>query len=150
NLMNLELCDWGISPTWWQWWQNPDIYRPKISVIHDGINTDTVKPDPEASFTLPNGKVLTRKDRIVTYVARNLEPYRGFPQFMHAIEKVMAERPDVQVLVVGGDKTGYGKAAPAGTTYREMLLKEVKVDLDRIHFLGMQPYSSFVKILQVS
>jgi glycosyltransferase involved in cell wall biosynthesis len=150
NLMNLELSDWGISPTWWQWWQQPAIYQPKVSVIHDGINTDAVRPDPAASFTLPNGKVVTRKDRVVTYVARNLEPYRGFPQFMRAIERVMAERPDVQVLVVGGDKTGYGKAAPAGTTYREMLLKEVKVDPERIHFLGMQPYASFVEILQVS
>ncbi len=150
NLLNLELCDWGICPTYWQWWQQPAMARPKLSVVHDGINTDVARPDPEATLTLPGGRILSRGDPVVTYVARNLEPYRGFPQFMRAIARVMARRRDVQVVVVGADNPGYGKRPPEGTTYRELLLKEVTVDPDRIHFLGTLPYAGYLKVLQVS
>ncbi|MBX6321326.1 MAG: glycosyltransferase [Rhodospirillaceae bacterium] len=150
NLLNLELCDWGLCPTYWQWWQQPPLLRSKLSVVHDGINVDVVRPDPDAALPLPGGPVLTRRDPVVTYVARHLEPYRGFPQFMHAIERVMARRPDVQVVVVGADGAGYGRKPPPGTTYRELLLKEVKVDPGRIHFLGTIPYATYLKVLQVS
>jgi glycosyltransferase involved in cell wall biosynthesis len=150
NVLNLDTCDWGICPTYWQWWQQPEGYRDKLSVIHDGINTNLVRPDPDAGVTLPDGRVLTRRDPIVTYVARNLEPYRGFPQFMQAVERVMAERAEVRVLVVGGDQPGYGKRAPEGTTYRELLLSQTKVDPARIHFLGTMPYAAYLKVLQVS
>jgi glycosyltransferase involved in cell wall biosynthesis len=150
NLLNLESCDWGLCPTYWQWWQQPPGFRQKLSVIHDGINTDTVRPDPEASVTLPNGRTLTRADPVVTYVSRNLEPYRGFPQFMRAAEMILARHSGAQILVVGGDQSGYGRQAPEGMSYRDMLLREVKLDRERIHFLGRLPYSAYLKVLQVS
>ena len=150
NLLNLESCDWGLCPTYWQWWQQPPGFRQKLSVIHDGIDTDTVQPNPAASVTLPNGRTLTRADPVVTYVSRNLEPYRGFPQFMRAAEAILAKRSDVQIVVVGGDKPGYGRQPPEGMTYREMLMREVKLDAERIHFLGRLPYSAYLKVLQVS
>jgi hypothetical protein len=53
--MNLEACDIGISPTQWQKSLHPTAYHSKIEVIHEGIDTDTLRPDPDASFTLPNG-----------------------------------------------------------------------------------------------
>lgn len=150
NLLNLDSCDWAFCPTFWQWWQQPGGFRPKISVIHDGIDTDVVRPDPQASVTLPDGRVVTRADTVVTYVARNLEPYRGFPQFMRAAAVILASRPDVQILVVGGEQGGYGRQAPEGTSYRELLMREVKLDPTRIHFLGRLPYSEYLKVLQVS
>lgn len=48
--------------------------------MHEGIDTRTVRPDVNAKLPLPEGRgTLTRDDPVVTYVARNLEPYRGFP-----------------------------------------------------------------------
>lgn len=150
NLLSLESCDWGISPTDWQWRQHPPQFRNKISVIHDGIDTTVAKPDPTARLTLASGVTLGPSDEVVTYVARNLEPYRGFPSFMRAAAKISARRPNCHILIVGGDGVSYGRRPQAGTTYRQMMLAEVDIDPTRVHFLGKLPYGQYLKVLQVS
>src|SRR5262249_54228619 len=102
-LLSLETCDWGVSPTHFQKSQHPEVLQSKISVIFEGIDTNLVKPDPNASFTLPNGRVLTRNDEVITYVTRNLEPYRGFRSFMRAIPEICRRRPNAQIVLLGGD-----------------------------------------------
>lgn len=150
NLMSLDHADWGLTPTAWQWRLFPPQLRHRISIIHDGIDTDTLAPNPEAQFTLPNGRVLTRADEVVTHVERNLEPYRGFPSFMRAAALIAARRPNCQILVAGGEAQGYGRPPPKGTTYRKMMQEEVKIDPERIHFLGRIPYPQYIKLLQIS
>jgi glycosyltransferase involved in cell wall biosynthesis len=150
NLLSLESCDWGISPTHWQWRQHPKEFRDKISVIHDGVDTSKVKPDPEARLVLEDGTTLDREREVVTYVARNLEPYRGFPAFMRAAQILCARRPNCHVIILGGDRVSYGRRPPKGTTYREMMLAEVDIDPARLHILGSVPYAQYLKILQVS
>ena len=150
-LLSLENCDHGVSPTTWQRSVHPVPFHDKISVIFDGVDTATVQPNPGASFILPNGRVLTAADEVVTFVARGLEPYRGFRSFMRALPGLLRRRPDAQVLVVGGDETSYGLAAPAGRTWRETLLEQVEgLDLARVHFLGKIPYARYIALLQVS
>ncbi len=90
NLLCLHGCDAGISPTKWQYSTLPKEYLNKISVIHEGINTDVVQPDAAAQYVLPDGRVLTKADEVVTYVARNMEPYRGFHIFMRAAKDMPA------------------------------------------------------------
>jgi glycosyltransferase involved in cell wall biosynthesis len=280
HLLNLEHCDAAISPTRWQRAQHPAIYHPKIHVAHEGIQTEGLGPDADATFTVPlrpaatpamwaeppvvqnqepgtssapaettppsvqaepplsvraepveaparvsvqaelveastrpsvrvdpstssglkarpclveaptrasvqtepveataaqndDGSHLTLKpgDPIITFVARNLEPYRGFHQFMRALEIVQREHPTVQTLIVGGDDVSYGKRpAPnassknksgnkesANTTprphpnnWREHMLSQCRVDPARTHFLGRIPYEQYKKVLQVS
>jgi len=150
HLLNLEACDHGIAPTRWQQRQFPAEFRQKISVIHEGIDTSTVRPDADARFTLPDGRELGRKHEVVTYVARNLEPYRGFPSFMRALPRICERRPNAHVVIAGGDEISYSKRLPDGLTYRQQLLEEVRIDPQRVHFLGKIPYSRFVKLLQVS
>src|SRR3546814_9674740 len=86
--MGLESADAGMAPTFWQFQQYPAEFRHKISVIHDGIDTKVCVPNPDASIEIktPDGALTTLRqgDEIVTFVVRNLEPYRGFPQFMRA------------------------------------------------------------------
>lgn len=147
---NLLACDWGVSPTWWQWSQHPELFRSKISIIHDGIDTDVCRPDPDATLQLPNGRVLRRGEEIVTYVARNLEPFRGFPTMMHAAERICQRRPNAQIVMIGGDEISYGTPLRDGRTYREKLLSEVNIDAERVHFLGRVPYPQFLNVLQVS
>ena len=79
-----------------------------IEVIHDGVNTDVMRPDPDASLTLPDGRVVRPGDEVLTFVNRNLEPYRGYHIFMRALPAVMAARPEAQVVIVGGDEVSYG------------------------------------------
>ncbi|HLB06982.1 MAG TPA: glycosyltransferase family 4 protein [Alphaproteobacteria bacterium] len=150
HLLSVESCDRGISPTRWQWSQFPKEFRDKIAVIHDGIDTGTVAPKDDARFHLPNGTVLTREQEVVTYVARNLEPYRGFPSFMRTAEVLCRRRPRCQILIVGSDGVSYGTRAPGGKSWRETLLGEVSIDPARVHFTGRLPYARYLEALQVS
>ncbi|QLH66023.1 glycosyltransferase family 4 protein [Aeromonas veronii] len=150
HLLNLENCDQAITPTHWQHSLHPVAYRDKIQVIHEGIDTSNLGPDPEATLQLPNGKVLRAGEPIVTYVARNLEPYRGFHQFMRAIPKVLKEHQTCQVVIVGGDGVSYGSKPKDAPSWRVKMLRENPVDLERVHFLGKVPYATYKNVLQIS
>lgn len=150
HLLGLEMMDWGISPTKWQWQQHPEVYLRRISVIHDGVDTDRVKPDPGVTGSLRNGLRFRAGDELVTYVARNLEPYRGFHTFMRAAEIILKRRPNTHILVVGADGVSYGQKPENGSSHREVMLDEVDLDLGRIHFLGRVDYDLFLRVLQLS
>lgn len=155
NMIHLPLCDAGISPTRFQADTFPAAYRARISVIHDGIDTDHVRPDADVRFTLPDGRVLTRDDEVVTFVNRNLEPYRGYHVFMRALPRVLRERPGAQVVIVGGDEVSYGARPPKGQTWKQIFIDEVRgqipdADWARVHFPGRIPYADFVPLLQLT
>jgi glycosyltransferase involved in cell wall biosynthesis len=145
-------ADAGLSPTKWQASSFPPVLRPMIKVIFDGVNTEIMAPNPSASLTLPNGQVLQAGDEVLTFVNRNLEPYRGYHTFMRALPDVMAARPNAQVVIVGGDDVSYGAGAPAGQSWKQIFLDEVKdrIDLSRVHYLGKVPYPQFVALMQIS
>ena len=153
NLLALEAADWGVSPTQWQKEQFPSWAWPRISVIHDGIRTNIACPDPSAAFVLPGTAIEAKAgDEIITFVSRNLEPYRGYHIFMRALPHILRRRPHARVLIVGGDEVSYGGPAAAGRTWKQHFLDEVAQDLDlrRVHFLGRLPYADYLKVLQVS
>ena len=153
-LLSLELADFGLSPTEWQRSRHPLAMQSKIHTIFDGVDCGVVKPNPKARFTLPNGKVLTRNDEVLTYVARNLEPYRGYPSFIRSLPTILAERPEVHVVIVGGDEVSYGKAPAGGKNWRETMEAEVALTTgpykDRVHFTGKLPYARYLQLLQIS
>lgn len=150
NLLALTGCDAGISPTQWQKSLYPSEFHPKISVIHEGVNLELLKFNPDASFRLPNGRVLTKKDKVITFVARNLEPYRGFHVFMRATEEICKLDPDVQVVIIGADDVSYGRRLTNGETYRQKMLNEVSIDQNRVHFVGRLPYQTFIDVFHIS
>jgi glycosyltransferase involved in cell wall biosynthesis len=152
NMLSLDAADWGHTPTKWQRDQYPVEYHPRISVIHEGVDTEHVRPDPAARLWLRGGLSLSRNDQVVTYCARKLEPYRGFHVFMRALPKVLAECPNAHVVIVGGDGVSYGRMPTDGKTWREHMLAELgeKLDLSRVHFLGWLPYAQYLAVLQIS
>ena len=153
NLLGLDAADLGQCPTLWQKSTYPEVYQAKLQVVHEGIDTDFVRPDATASLSLPaNERILSAGDEVVTYVARNLEPYRGFPSFMRSLPRILSARPKAQVLVIGGDEVSYGARLAEGQTYRQQMLEELgdSLDTNRVHFLGKVPYPTFLKVLQVS
>lgn len=150
HLLNLENCDQAITPTHWQRSVHPAAYREGMRVIHEGIDIAGLGPDPEASLQLPDGRVLKAGQPILTYVARNLEPYRGFHSFMRALPRILAAHPTCQVVVVGGDEVSYGSRPRGAANWRRKLLAENPVDLQRVHFLGKVPYATYKRVLQVS
>ncbi len=153
NLLAFEAADWGHSATAWQRSLYPPEMRPRISALHEGVDTDVARPRRNASFKLPGmRRALTRRDQIVTYVARNLEPYRGFHMFMRALPQVLRRCPRARVVIVGGDGVSYGAPPPPRSTFRETMLQELKgkLDLGRVYFLGMVEYHDYLTLLQVS
>lgn len=150
NMVSLENMDWGLAPTVWQWSLHPAEHQSRISVIHDGVNCDVCKPNATTTVTLPNGRVLKPGDEVVTYIARNFEPYRGFPTFMQAAEILLRERPNLHIVAVGADDVSYGKAAAKGTTYRSEWLKKVQLPTERMHWLGTVPYEQLIALFQIS
>jgi len=152
SLMAFAEADCSVTPTMWQGLTFPDAIRRQLTTLHDGIDTDRVVPDPGATFALPDGRPLTAADEVISYVARSLEPYRGFHVFMRALPDVMRRRPNATVVIVGGDDVSYGTSAGPHTTWRQRMLDEVGQDLDpaRISFVGRLPYDRYLSLLQVS
>jgi len=159
NMLHFEIADSAISPTHWQASTFPLPFRERISVIHDGIDTQTLSPNANAVFEATSDQGvslrLTQSDQVITFVNRNLEPYRGYHVFMRALPQLLAKNPDATVLIVGGDGVSYGAKPSAGGTWKEIFKSEVAAkiaqrDWQRVHFLGNVPYANFIAMLQVS
>lgn len=149
-LTALTVMDHGISPTEWQRAQHPTPFQPRISVVHDGVDTVAVCPNPNARLRLADGRVLTSEDEVVSFVARNLEPVRGFTALMRALPELLRRRPRAQVVICGGSGVSYGRLPVNGTSWRDVLLGEVPVDPARVHFTGRLGRTDFLSLLQIS
>ena len=151
NFLHFDIADAGMSPTEWQKSTFPDPFRSKIEVIHDGINTNIVRPNPDVWLQVGSHR-FTKNDEIITFVNRNLEPYRGYHIFMRSLVKIIATKPNAKVIIVGGDGVSYGAMAPAGKSWKQIFLNEVKdqLDLSRVFFIGNIDYKYFIPLLQLS
>ena len=163
NLLHFEIADTGISPTHWQASTFPEPFRSKITVVHDGIDTEAVAPNLQTNLTLKKSSSeaigLTRADEVITFVNRNLEPYRGYHTFMRALPAILRRRPHAKILIIGADDVSYG-ARPDAAKYgnkkwKDIFIEEVRpqisdADWARVHFLGSVPYQHFIPLLQVS
>ena len=148
-MMDLAQCDLAVCPTNFQKEQFPECFHDKMRVMHDGINTGLYAPKAGAKLKLPNLD-LSHVDEIITYVGRGMEPYRGFPEFMRALELVQKQRPNVHAVIVGEDRVAYGKPLPEGQTYKKKMLGELELDMSRTHFTGLLPRPSYLDVLQAS
>lgn len=152
QLLALDSCDEGFCPTQWQRSRFPDIWQKRLGLMHEGVDTRAVCPDPAAQIQLADGTTLKAGDEVLTFVSRNLEPYRGYHMFMRALPAILSARPDCHVVIVGADGVAYGPPSGTGKTYRERYLEEVAEDLDmsRVHFTGTLAHADYVRVLQVS
>ena len=152
QLLALQDLDWALAPTQWQASTAPAEYGERISVIHEGIDTTAIRPNPAASIRLAQAKLTLRPgDEVVSFVARNLEPYRGVHTFLRALPLLLELRPQAQVVIVGGEGVSYGSAPPQGGSWKEVLLQEVGAGLDpnRVHFVGQVPHGVLHNLFQV-
>jgi glycosyltransferase involved in cell wall biosynthesis len=150
-LLAMHTADAGVAPTRWQAETFPAHFRDRIAVIHDGIDTERVRPDPAAQITV-GSHIFRPGDEVLTFVSRNLEPYRGYHIFMRALPEVLRARPEAHVVIVGGQEAGYGPLHPSRKPWKQIFLDEVKagLDLQRVHFVGTIPYGTFVNLMSVT
>ena len=149
-LLSDQVVDVRVTPTEWQRSVFPADLRNRMTVLHEGVDTHLNRPRSRASLRLSPTVEVTRDSPVVTYVARNLEPYRGFHVFMRAAKIILERHPTVRILVVGGDKVSYGSEHPSGRPYREVMLEEIGGEHERLHFLGRVSYDVFRTLLSVS
>ena len=152
NHLALTMNQHGQSPTEWQRTRYPDWAQRQIRLIREGARLDVCRPKPAArreDFAIGEFRV-SPDEKLVSYVARNLEPYRGFHVMMRALPDLLA-RPDVKVVMVGGDEVSYGARLAEGT-WRERMQKEMagKYDEKRVLMPGQIPYDTYLRLLQRS
>ena len=155
NRLHEEVMDAGISPTRFQAATFPDHWQDRLTVAHDGIDTNLVRPNPAARLDIEDGPTLTRDDEVITFINRNLEPYRGYHVFMRALPELLKRRKNAHVVMLGGDGTSYGSKPPQGKTWKQIFIDEVRGRIptphwNRVHFLGRVPYDRFLAMMQVS
>lgn len=147
-LLDLEGSDGALCPTEFQASQFPEGLRGLLTVIHDGVDTEAHAP---ASRPTHVGELaLTDMPEIVTYATRGMEPQRGFPQFMRALERLQKRRPGLHALIAGTDRVAYGKKLPEGDSWKARMLAECDLDLARVHFVGHLMRSDYIRLLQAS
>ena len=141
----------GMTPTRYQLETYPDWARRSITLLPEGVNLGVCKPAIGRRATSIAGIAIRPGDKLVTYVARDLEPYRGFHILMRAIPALLRDRPDVRIVMVGGDSVSYGMR-PVRGTWRERLTAELgkKLDPERVHFPGRLAYADYIQLLQRS
>ncbi len=154
NHLALNLSCYGITPTKWQLSTYPDWARPRIDLMWEGVNLDLCSPDEKARHAqLKIGDMtIRRNDTLVTYVSRDLEPYRGVHTMIRALPAMLRARKNLKVVMVGGDGVSYGAPAPDGGTWRQVFLHQVgdQIDASRIVFPGRIEYTTYLALLRRS
>jgi glycosyltransferase involved in cell wall biosynthesis len=154
NHLALTLGGHGQTPTEWQRSTYPEWAHEQINLLWEGVNLDTCAPDPKVRRSgLKIGDMTIRPgDKLVTYVSRDLEPYRGFHLMMRTLPHLHKARKDIKVVMVGGDGVSYGTGPAQGGTWRERMLQEVgdRIDPKRVVFPGRVDYPTYLSLLQRS
>ncbi|MDE2515187.1 MAG: glycosyltransferase [Rhodospirillales bacterium] len=158
NLLALGLGGHGQTPTEWQLSTYPEWAHPRIHLLREGVDLDLCKPaSGRRGVTEVAGTRIGPREKLVTYLSRDLEPYRGFHVMMRTLPRLLAARADLRVVIVGGDGVSYGNPPPQdgkwqGKTWREAMLAELggRIDLSRVHFSGRLDYQEYIRLLQRS
>ena len=129
----------------------PEFQGSRLHVVHEGIDASVACPNPQVRYGVRDF-FIDRSVPTITFVNRNLERLRGFDMFMRAIPIIQRSHPNVRVLIVGDNESGYAGGSPGGEPLRNVMLRELQgqLDLDRIHFLGRIPHGQLMALLQAS
>tara|TARA_Y100001935_G_scaffold121437_2_gene100448 strand:+ start:11791 stop:13029 length:1239 start_codon:yes stop_codon:yes gene_type:complete len=147
-----ENSDYFITPTEFQKSIFPDEIKSKLNVIHEGIDTDRFIPSDKEQLKVADFD-LSKEKKIILFVNRNLEPYRGYHIFMRSLPGIFREHPDALVIIVGGESVSYGKKPEKGTTWRQKFFEEVKdsIDVNRVVYTGyITDHRNLTKLMQMA
>ena len=151
TLLSFQACNACLCPTIWQRDQFPLEYRPRLKVLHEGIDTNFETADKQSGFSLlRTGCNIPAGIPLVTYVSRGLEPLRGFSQFMAAARLLLKHRPDCHIIIAGKDASYYGSPPQDGHHTWKHIEDDIGIDYTRIHFTGRLSREEYKKLLRAS
>ena len=142
-----------VCPTRFQADTLPEVLQPRISIIHEGIDTSVARRRSEVVLRVTKRVALDGSVPVITFINRHFEPMRGFHVFMRALPRLLRELPTAHVLLIGSDaRSGYGPAAGGGRTWKEVMLDEIgdRIDPARVHFVGVLAYDKLIDVLSAS
>ena len=148
-LQELTSSDIAVVPTNWQKQQFPSIFHPKLRVIHEGI------PVSEFSSYVGSAKDLfdflpdDKSIKVLTYVSRCIESYRGFQQALEAISELQVKFQNLHVLLV---VTALLMGPRGQTVLSGQIGRELNLHLDPLgtHWLGSLQEDQYRAVLSVS
>jgi glycosyltransferase involved in cell wall biosynthesis len=142
-----------IAPTEFQASRLPPAFRARTRVIHEGVDTDAIRPGPAAPFPLADGRVIAPGTPVVTHINNQMEPLRGLHIFARALPRLLDAVPDAHVLIIGTEKPrGYGATAPDGRTWKQEFFEPLagRIDASRVHLLGRVEHARMLAALRLS
>jgi glycosyltransferase involved in cell wall biosynthesis len=142
-----------VAPTEFQAAQLPPAFLERTQVIHEGVDTDAIRPGPAEPFPLPDGRILAPGTPVITHINNKMEPLRGLHIFARALPRLLAEVPHAHAVVIGEElPRGYGAEAPGGRTWKQVIFEplEPSLDLSRVHFLGRVTHERMLAALRLS
>jgi len=151
--LTLESSHWNLSPTHFQRRTFPKHWQSKFSTIHDGIDIRAASPAVHPiTVTLSDGTILNTGDPVITFVNRNLEPYRGCHSFIRAIPHIQSLYPKARIVIVGQTRgVSYGAPCPDGEWSARFLSEIAEIyDSSRVHLVGTLAYTDFLTLLKIS
>lgn len=151
--MTLAEADRIVCPTPFQASLFPDVFRSRIELIHEGIDTAATTHKPGVKIQLGGGRVLDGSKPVITFVNRAFEPLRGFHIFMRALPQLLADCPEAEVLMIGADAPpAYGAKPAGGGSWKSVMLAELgdRLDLSRVHFTGKLTYEQLLAAFSIS
>ena len=148
TLLELADVDRAVTPTQWQRLQFPEWMRPRLQVIHEGIDCASLEQLRLSEHSWPG--LADQSAEVVTYVSRGFEEYRGFPQAMKALALLQRQRSRVHVLIAGSDLVAYGAARADGRSWQTWAQQEAGLDPERTHWLGPLQTADYHRLLAIS
>lgn len=137
-----------VAPTPFQAGLIPESFRPKVHVIHEGIDTAAIRREPRGELRLADGTVFDGSAPLISFASRRFEPLRGVHVFMRMLPRLFELVPDARVLMIGADDPDtYGLPPPGGGTWLEAMKRELagrresgdaagQVPWERVHILA--------------
>ena len=151
--LTLSHADAIVAPTPFQASTLPKRLRDFARVIHEGVDTDAIRPGPAAPFQISDGPLLQPGTPVITHVNRSLEPTRGLHILLRALPRLQAEVPAAHTVIVGAPSSrGYSGHTADGRPWRDVILDTVEghLDLSRVHFTGRLPHDQMLAALRLS
>ena len=145
-----------VAPTAFQAGSLPAAFRDRARIIHEGIDTDAIRPGSAEPYALDDGplgagRVIAPGTPVITHVNNNMEPMRGLHILARALPRLLAEVPDAQVLIIGNENGhAYGGSPLGGGTWKDTCFAGVDYDPARVHFLGKVEHVRMLAALRLS
>ncbi|MEM7295896.1 MAG: glycosyltransferase [Pseudomonadota bacterium] len=136
SLLDVAQADAIWTPTIYQLEGLPPLLEGRVAQRYDGVDCAHYRPNPRRGpVNLPRAR-LAPDTPILTYATRGMEPVRGFPEFMAALSRVQALRPEVHCIIAGLNEVFYDNWLPNGESYLQRALSEHSFDESRLHLVG--------------